>query len=144
MVLAHRPASRDRCLHARYLFDAAGLAGSQLLLAATAHGGRDEWFNVDRCAVCHRNPSRDGTRVDRSPARNSYARYYAVANRGVACLERMPEDPKQELLVALAGPTVNVVLAGLLLLVMVLAGAVLTAPDSRFGGRKLPVQPDVD
>ena len=46
---------------------------------------------------------------------------------GVARLERMPEDPREELLVAIAGPVVNIVIAAALFVLLRVRGAVLTA-----------------
>ena len=73
------------------------------------------------------------------------ARRYGIPTRditllpigGVARLERMPDDPKQELVVALAGPAVNVVLAASLFAGLSIAGEllnwnVLRAPGATF------------
>jgi Zn-dependent protease len=57
---------------------------------------------------------------------------------GVAQLESIPEDPHQELAIALAGPAVNVVLAGIIGLLMALAGNLdLIVADGLFGGSLL-------
>jgi stage IV sporulation protein FB len=47
---------------------------------------------------------------------------------GVARIERMPENPRQEIFIALAGPAVNVIIAGVLWAVLAISGR-LASPE---------------
>jgi Zn-dependent protease/predicted transcriptional regulator len=81
------------------------------------------------------------------------ARRYGIATRditllpigGVARLDRMPREPRQELVIALAGPAVNFALAAVLYLALAATGGVPSVAeaaslDAGFFTRALPAQ----
>jgi Zn-dependent protease/predicted transcriptional regulator len=70
------------------------------------------------------------------------ARRYGIATRditllpigGVARLERMPEDPKQEIVVAIAGPLVNVVIAAAIYGGLFISGNIISDEQMTLAG----------
>jgi Zn-dependent protease/predicted transcriptional regulator len=59
---------------------------------------------------------------------------------GLARLERMPDDPRQELLVALAGPAVNVVIAAVLYVALLGTGGLTTMTPATLEGGSFGVR----
>jgi Zn-dependent protease len=59
---------------------------------------------------------------------------------GISSLERLPDRPRDEILVAVAGPAVNVVIAGVLIAIVGMRAFMLEPDVSRVGGESLLVQ----